>query len=459
MAKDNEKKDLDQLINSMFRGHRLNTVSAEDYLEQVRKSQDEMQSGLDQAQENQKKAEDTLNTTENAVDQLNAILRRQSEDLQKQSEALRDQSRDLGFTDQDFAKLQAEVQKDFGISVDVENQQKRQAQDLQAVLNGMQEAAAQTGTVVLGQESFLADLSRAFFRPLASGQSEDRLRNVFVISGPAGSGRHTLAAQMAAALVCSAQPQLRPCGRCSHCRKAAGGIHPDITVIAGSGGKPITVDQVRALRTDAYVRPNEAERKVYLLERADRMNASAQNAMLKLLEDGPAYAVFFLLAENGSALLPTVRSRCETLELAPVSPAQAEEWLAKAFPGRTAEEIRRAALECQGILGRAAALLEGGQEEDGLEETARSLSAALEGEDELALFEATQALDKLSREELTAVLDRTLIQIGARLPGSQRPRRLLAAAELLRRLRDGADLNANPGQVAGWLCAGMFLRP
>ena len=86
-------------------------------------------------------------------------------------------------------------------------------------------------------------------------------------------------------------------------------------------------------------------------------------------------------------------------------------------------------------------------------------AAALEGEDELALFEATQALDKLSREELTAVLDRTLIQIGARLPGSQRPRRLLAAAELLRRLRDGADLNANPGQVAGWLCAGMFLRP
>ena len=180
---------------------------------------------------------------------------------------------------------------------------------------------------------------------------EGDLAHAYIVAGPAGSGRHTLAAQMAAALVCSAQPQLRPCGRCSHCRKAAGGIHPDITVIAGSGGKPITVDQVRALRTDAYVRPNEAERKVYLLERADRMNASAQNAMLKLLEDGPAYAVFFLLAENGSALLPTVRSRCETLELAPVSPAQAEEWLAKAFPGRTAEEIRRAALECQGIAG------------------------------------------------------------------------------------------------------------
>lgn len=285
------------------------------------------------------------------------------------------------------------------------------------------------------------------------------LSHAYIISGPVGSGRHTLARQLAAAMLCTGRGE-KPCGRCGPCQKVLKGMHPDVSAVTGpEEGKPITVDQVRALRADAYIRPNEGERKVYLLEGADRMNASAQNAMLKLLEDGPAYAVFFLLAENGSALLPTVRSRCETLELAPVSPAQAEEWLAKAFPGRTAEEIRRAALECQGILGRVAALLEGGQEEDGLEETARSLSAALEGEDELALFEATQALDKLSREELTAVLDRTLIQIGARLPGSQRPRRLLAAAELLRRLRDGADLNANPGQVAGWLCAGMFLRP
>lgn len=294
-----------------------------------------------------------------------------------------------------------------------------------------------------------------------SQQEEGRgLSHAYILSGPAGSGKHTLARLLCGAMLCTAPVERRPCGHCGPCKKVFSGIHPDVAVISGPAeGKPITVDQVRQLRADAYIRPNEGERKVYLLEGADRMNASAQNAMLKLLEDGPAYAVFFLLAENGSALLPTVRSRCETLELAPVSPAQAEEWLAKAFPGRTAEEIRRAALECQGILGRAAALLEGGQEEDGLEETARSLSAALEGEDELALFEATQALDKLSREELTAVLDRTLIQIGARLPGSQRPRRLLAAAELLRRLRDGADLNANPGQVAGWLCAGMFLRP
>ena len=190
MSKENEKKDLEQLMNSMFRGHRLNTVSAEDYLEQVQKNQTELRTGLDQAQAHQKKAEDTLRSTENAMDQLNAILLRQGEEIQKQSEALREQSQDLGFSDQDFAKLQAEVQKDFGIQVDIENKEKRQAQDLQAVLTGMREAAEQTGAIVLGQEVFLSDLARAFFRPFASGQPEGVLRNVFVISGPVGSGRH-----------------------------------------------------------------------------------------------------------------------------------------------------------------------------------------------------------------------------------------------------------------------------
>ena len=76
--------------------------------------------------------------------------------------------------------------------------------------------------------------------------------------------------------------------------------------------------QIRALRADAYIRPNEAGRKVYLLERAHTMNPSAQNAMLKLLEEGPPYAAFLLLTENAAALLPTVRSRCETLTLSPV---------------------------------------------------------------------------------------------------------------------------------------------
>ena len=157
------------------------------------------------------------------------------------------------------------------------------------------------------------------------------LSHAYILSGPAGSGKRTLAGLLAAALVCDRRGGALPCLSCAGCRKAEGGIHPDI-VRVGDDGKDISVAQVRALRADAYIRPNEAERKVYILENAQTMNASAQNAMLKLLEEGPAYAAFLLLTDNAAALLPTVRSRCEHLPLSPVTQREAEHWLDEHLP-------------------------------------------------------------------------------------------------------------------------------
>ena len=125
------------------------------------------------------------------------------------------------------------------------------------------------------------------------------LSHAYILSGPAGSGKRTLAGLLAAALVCTGGGE-RPCLSCPNCRKALAGIHPDI-VRAGDDGKDITVAQVRQLRADAYIRPNEADRKVYILENAQTMNPSAQNAMLKLLEEGPGYAAFLLLTNNAAA--------------------------------------------------------------------------------------------------------------------------------------------------------------
>ena len=245
------------------------------------------------------------------------------------------------------------------------------------------------------------------------------LSHAYIISGPAGSGRHVLARQLAAAMLCIGTGE-RPCGRCVPCQKAAKGIHPDLSVISGpEGGKPITVDQVRQLRADAYVRPNEGERKVYFLEGADQMNAPAQNAMLKLLEEGPPYAAFLLLAENPGGLLQTVRSRCEELALTPA---------AEPADGDTE--------------GRAAAC---------------RLAGALEGAGELELLEAAMALDgKGRREELSALLDTLEEELAARAVRVGDRRRLLRAAELVRQLREAARLNVNGGQLSGWLCAGMF---
>lgn len=247
------------------------------------------------------------------------------------------------------------------------------------------------------------------------------LSHAYIISGPAGSGRHTLARLLAAGMLCTSQGE-KPCGQCGPCAKVMKGLHPDLAVITGPAeGKPVTVDQVRALRSDAYIRPNEGERKVYLLEGADQMNPSAQNAMLKLLEEGPPYAAFLLIANNAGGLFQTVRSRCEELALTPAD-----------GPEETMSSEEQQAL-------------------------VKKLASALERADELELFEAAMLLDgKRGREELSALLDALEGELGARAARGGDRRRLLWAVDLVNRLREAARLNVNAGQLAGWLCAGMF---
>lgn len=297
-------------------------------------------------------------------------------------------------------------------------------------------------------------------KELLSHREEGRgLSHAYILAGPAGSGRHTLARILSQAMVCTAQLRLRPCGRCIQCKKAAEGIHPDVMTISGPGeGKPITVDQIRAFRADAYIRPNEGERKVYLLEGADQMNDSAQSAMLKLLEEGPSYAAFLLLAENPGGLLRTVRSRCEVLELTPVPTTQCEQWLRQRYPDKSPADIARAAQDCQGILGRAAAQLEGTAESrDTLGQQAAKLAGLLEQGSELALFEGAMVLEKAAKPDLIPLLELLEGELVRRAAVSGGRKRLIRAVELVKELRLGAQVNANPGQLAGWLCAGMFV--
>lgn len=246
------------------------------------------------------------------------------------------------------------------------------------------------------------------------------LSHAYILAGPSGSGRHTLARQLAAAALCVGTGE-KPCGQCGPCLKVQKEIHPDVSVLSGpEKGKPITVDQIRALRADAYIRPNEGERKVYLLEGADQMNPSAQNAMLKLLEEGPAYAVFLLIVNNPGGLLQTVRSRCEELALMPAFEPENDEL-----------DLERQAL-------------------------ARKLADALERAKELELLEAAMVLDgKRNREELVALLEELEVELGRRTIQGGNRRRLLRGVALVKQLKEAARLNVNGGQLAGWLCAGM----
>ena len=142
------------------------------------------------------------------------------------------------------------------------------------------------------------------------------LSHAYIIAGGNAASRLALARRMTAAYLCERGPL--PCGSCRHCKKAEADIHPDVFRLSLLEDKrEITVGQTRALRADVFVQPNEAERKVYLIDPADAMNDESQNSLLKVLEDGPGYAAFLLLCANPGRLFSTIRSRCEILTLPP----------------------------------------------------------------------------------------------------------------------------------------------
>ena len=139
----------------------------------------------------------------------------------------------------------------------------------------------------------------------------DRVPQTVMLEGPAGSGRKTLARLMAAGLLC--EGETRPCGKCAVCRLVQTG-HPDVMEIAPEKDKTaVSVDQIRRVRADAFVRPNQGRCKVYILCGAVR--PEAQNAFLKLLEEPPKGVYFILLCQSAKGLLPTIISRCSMINL------------------------------------------------------------------------------------------------------------------------------------------------
>lgn len=162
-------------------------------------------------------------------------------------------------------------------------------------------------TNFIGNEKVIDRLSKL----MESG----RFPHALIIEGEEGIGKKTLAKDIACALVCRGND--KPCGECSQCKKAIAAIHPDISEYIPAGtANSFHVDTVRNIINDAYVQPNEADYKIYILANVLCMNQNAQNALLKILEEPPKYVVFILTTNSKSALLSTVLSRsvCVSLE-------------------------------------------------------------------------------------------------------------------------------------------------
>lgn len=163
---------------------------------------------------------------------------------------------------------------------------------------------------IIGQEQIREHLQNAL--------STGKISHAYIINGEKSSGKEFIAKVFAMALQCGEEGE-EPCQKCHSCRQALSGNHPDIIYVTHEKPNAIGVDDIRAqVNNDVAIKPYSGPYKVYIMNEAEKMTPQAQNAILKTLEEPPAYAVFLLLTSNVDSFLPTIISRCVVLNMKPV---------------------------------------------------------------------------------------------------------------------------------------------
>jgi len=297
---------------------------------------------------------------------------------------------------------------------------------------------------------------------LAESLAKGRVSHFYLISGPEGSGKHTLARLLAAAILCKGKR--RPCGTCDACRKVFSGSHPDFITVDDPEKKTVTVDLIRQARADIYVQPNESDHKIYLFPRAQDMGLPGQNALLKVLEEPPKYGVFLLLTDNPDKLLPTVRSRCTELKMLPLSGDVLRRQLRLDFPQAQEEDLEAAIMRSGGFLGQARELLKNG---DGLPPQTESFLRAFGQKDTLELVGTLTPMEKWKRDALAEILQQWIELLESALVSRSGIHAISAQARELSRQRTAPELhqailalkkaleytmsNVSPAAVCGWL--------
>lgn len=204
-------------------------------------------------------------------------------------------------------------------------------------------------------------------RALAS----ERVAHAYLLTGPPQIGKRSLALNFAQALNCLDQE--KPCGQCLACSKIAHGSHPDVQVIQGEG-RTIKIDQMRTLRHEAALFPLEGRWKVYIIRQMEQATAEAANCLLKTLEEPPSHVILMLTASEAEALLPTIVSRCQVLNLRPL----ATETVQRSLQERWGVDAKRAQLLARLSGGRLGWAVAAGQDDAILDQREKHLDEMME---------------------------------------------------------------------------------
>lgn len=200
---------------------------------------------------------------------------------------------------------------------------------------------------ILGNEQIIEHLQNAI--------RMGKVSHAYILNAPVSSGKMMIAEAFAATLQCE-KKGTEPCMECHSCKQAASHNHPDIIYVRHEKPNTIGVDDIRVqINQDIAVKPYSSPYKIYIVDEAEKMNVQAQNALLKTIEEPPAYGVILLLTTNADAFLPTILSRCIRLDLKPVADDKIKDFLMK-----TCGVVDYQADICvdfsQGIVGRAVTL-------------------------------------------------------------------------------------------------------
>ncbi len=204
-------------------------------------------------------------------------------------------------------------------------------------------------------------------RRLSDAIRSGTLPHAFLVIGPEGSGKRTLASELCAALNCERRSDgtgSLPCHSCNTCKRIADGNFTDIHYLKRNPDKAtIGVEEVRDFKEDMFLSATESEYKIYIFEEAERLTPAAQNAMLTVLEEPPANVVMLLLAESGDTILTTIKSRAQSIFMQRFTPSELGSYLtasdAKARAASTSapEQFRGILMSADGRIGRALSLL------------------------------------------------------------------------------------------------------
>lgn len=240
---------------------------------------------------------------------------------------------------------------------------------------------------IIGQEQIQEHLRNA----LDTG----KISHAYIINGEKNSGKEYIARIFAAALQCESSEK-KPCGVCHSCKQAASGNQPDIIRLVHEKPNTIGVEDIRSqINNDIGIKPYAGPYKVYMINEGEKMTVQAQNALLKTLEEPPAYAVILILTTSLEALLPTIQSRCVTLNMKPVRDSQIRKYLMETMqiPDYKAEVCTAFA---RGNVGRAK-LLAASEEFDNVKNEAVTL---LKYVHEMELAEIVSAIKRISEYQI-----------------------------------------------------------